>query len=109
MATEGFEGGQMPLQRRVPKRGFVNPFRKISTIVNVGDLEKKFDAGAVVDMKTLCEKRLVKRSATQIKILAGGALSKKLVVKAHAFSAAAKHKVEAVGGTIEAISAGVIQ
>ncbi len=104
MATAGFEGGQMPLQRRIPKRGFVNPFRQVSTIVNIKDLERKFDSGAVVDLAALCEKGLVSRSASKVKILAKGKLSKKLSVKVHAFSEGAKKEIERAGGTVEIIT-----
>lgn len=99
----GFEGGQMPLQRRLPKRGFNNIFAKEIAIVNVAALDAAFDNGAVVDTAALIEKGLVKKELDGIKILAHGELTKKLTVKAHAFSAEAKAKIEAAGGTAEVI------
>ena len=99
----GFEGGQMPLQRRLPKRGFNNIFAKEIAIVNVAALDAAFDNGAVVEPATLIEKGLVKKELDGIKVLAHGELTKKLTVKAHAFSAEAKAKIEAAGGTAEVI------
>ncbi len=99
----GFEGGQMPLQRRLPKRGFNNIFAKQIAIVNVAALDAAFENGAVVDAAALIEKGLVKKELDGIKILAHGELTKKLTVKAHAFSAEAKAKIEAAGGTAEVI------
>ncbi len=99
----GFEGGQMPLQRRVPKRGFNNIFAKEIAIVNVADLEERFEDGAVVDAAALIEAGLVKKELDGIKILAEGELTKKLTVKVNAFSEAAKAKIEAAGGTAEVI------
>ncbi len=99
----GFEGGQMPLQRRLPKRGFNNIFAKEIAIVNVAALDAAFDNGAVVDPAALIEKGLVKKELDGIKVLAHGELTKKLTVKAHAFSAEAKAKIEAAGGTAEVI------
>lgn len=99
----GFEGGQMPLQRRLPKRGFNNIFAKEIAIVNVAALDAAFENGAVVDAAALIEKGLVKKELDGIKILAHGELTKKLTVKAHAFSAEAKAKIEAAGGTAEII------
>ena len=99
----GFEGGQMPLQRRLPKRGFNNIFAKEIAIVNVAALDAAFDNGAVVDTAALIEKGLVKKELDGIKVLAHGELTKKLTVKAHAFSAEAKAKIEAAGGTAEVI------
>ena len=97
----GFEGGQMPLQRRLPKRGFNNIFAKEIAIVNVSALEKCFDNDAVIDAAVLIEKGLVKKELDGIKILGNGELTKKLTVKAHAFSKEAKAKIEACGGTAE--------
>lgn len=97
----GFEGGQMPLQRRLPKRGFNNIFAKEIAIVNVAALDKAFEAGAVVDAAALIEKGLVKKELDGIKILGNGELTKALTVKASAFSAEAKAKIEAAGGTAE--------
>ena len=99
----GFEGGQMPLQRRLPKRGFNTIFAKEIAIVNVAALDAAFDNGAVVDAAALIEKGLVKKELDGIKVLAHGELTKKLTVKANAFSAEAKAKIEAAGGTAEVI------
>jgi len=99
----GFEGGQMPLQRRLPKRGFNNIFAKEIAIVNVSALENAFDNGAVIDAAALIEKGLVKKELDGIKILAHGDLTKKFTVKAHAFSKEAKAKIEACGGTAEVV------
>ena len=98
----GFEGGQMPLQRRVPKRGFVNRFAKEIQAVNIGALEK-FENGASVDTKTLADAGLVKKTGDGVKILGNGKLTKQLTVKANAFSASAKEKIEAAGGKAEVI------
>lgn len=99
----GFEGGQMPLQRRLPKRGFNNIFRKEIVAVNVADLNAKFEDGAVVDVESLKQAGLVKNSFDGIKILGNGELTKKLTVKADAFSESAKQKIEAAGGNAEVI------
>lgn len=98
-----FEGGQMPLIRRLPKRGFFNPFRKEFRGVNLANLEKNFEAGATVDREALLRARLIKASEVNIKILGDGKLTKKLTVKANAFSATAKDKIAAAGGTAEVI------
>jgi len=99
----GFEGGQMPLQRRLPKRGFNNIFAKNIVTVNVGTLEKKFENGAVVDTQALVEAGILKNSFDGVKILSNGALTKSLTVKANAFSKSAKEKIEAVGGKAEVV------
>ena len=99
----GFEGGQMPLQRRLPKRGFNTIFRKEIVALNIKDLEKKFDNGAVVDTEALRAAGLVKNSFDGVKILGNGELTKKLTVKANAFSESAKQKIEAAGGIAEVI------
>lgn len=99
----GFEGGQMPLQRRLPKRGFNNIFRKVIVAVNVADLNTRFDDGAVVDAQALKEAGLVKNYFDGVKILGNGELTKKLTVKADAFSESAKQKIEAAGGNAEVI------
>ena len=99
----GFEGGQMPLQRRLPKRGFNNIFRKVIVAINVSDLEAKFENGAVVDAEALESAGLVKNYYDGIKILGNGELTKKLDVKANAFSESAKQKIEAAGGKAEVI------
>ena len=98
----GFEGGQMPLQRRIPKRGFNNIFRKDVVAVNVGTLNK-FEDGAVVDIAALTEKGIVKNSFDAVKILSNGTINKKLTVKANAFSKGAVAKIEAAGGKAEVI------
>ena len=98
----GFEGGQMPLQRRIPKRGFNNIFAKKVVAVNVGTLNK-FEDGAVVDIAALTEKGIVKNSFDSVKILSNGTITKKLTVKANAFSEGAKAKIEAAGGKIEVV------
>lgn len=98
----GFEGGQMPLQRRLPKRGFNNIFRTEYVTVNVGSLNV-FEDGAVVDLQALLDARVISKACDGVKILANGNLTKKLTVKADAFSASAKEKIEAVGGKAEVI------
>lgn len=99
----GFEGGQMPLQRRMPKRGFNNIFAKEFATVNVSELEKRFENGAVVDADALIESGAIKNAKDGIKILGNGELSKKITVKAVKFTAAAKEKIEKAGGTAEVI------
>lgn len=98
----GFEGGQMPLQRRIPKRGFNNIFAKEVVSVNVGSLNC-FKDGAQVDVQALMEAGVLKKSGDALKILASGELTKKLTVKADAFSEAAKAKIEAAGGKAEVV------
>ena len=98
----GFEGGQMPLQRRVPKRGFNNIFAKNIVSVNVGTLEK-FDNGTVVDVQALVAAGIVKNYFDGVKILGNGNLTKKLTVKVSAYSESAKAKIEAAGGKAEVI------
>lgn len=98
----GFEGGQMPLQRRVPKRGFNNIFAKKIVTVNVSDLAK-FESGATVDTEALIASGLIKKAYDGVKILGNGDLSVKLTVKATAFSEAAKNKIEAAGGKAEVV------
>lgn len=99
----GFEGGQMPLQRRLPKRGFNNIFAKEYTIVNIADLEKRFEDGAVVDAQSLIECGLVKKTLDGIKVLGRGEITKALTVKAEKISEAAKAKIEAAGGKVEVL------
>ena len=99
----GFEGGQMPLQRRIPKRGFNTIFRTEMAIVNVAALEANYDAGAVVTIDSLIEKGLVKKVLDGVKVLGYGELSKALTVQANAISESAKQKIEAAGGKIEVI------
>ncbi|MDE7283343.1 MAG: 50S ribosomal protein L15 [Lachnospiraceae bacterium] len=96
----GFEGGQMPLYRRLPKRGFKCRNSKDIVAVNLGALEV-FDNGATVDVNALIEKRIVRNPRDGVKILGNGELTKKLNVKVNAFSASAKEKIEALGGTAE--------
>ena len=98
----GFEGGQMPLYRRIPKRGFKNRNRLEIVAINISALEK-FDNGADVTGDTLIESGIVKNPKDGVKILGNGELTKKLNVKANAFSASAKEKIEALGGTCEVI------
>ena len=98
----GFEGGQMPLYRRVPKRGFNNVFGTEYAEVNVERLEA-FEDGAVVDAKALLEARIIRKELDGVKILGAGELTKKLTVKAAKFTASAKEKIEAVGGKAEVI------
>lgn len=98
----GFEGGQMPLYRRIPKRGFNNIFRKIYAIVNVSDLEI-FDNDTEVTVALLKETGLVKKVVDGVKILGNGELSKKLVVRATKFTKTAQQKIESVGGKVEVI------
>ncbi|NLA77207.1 MAG: 50S ribosomal protein L15 [Clostridiales bacterium] len=99
----GFEGGQMPLQRRVPKRGFVNIFRKEYATVNVATLDKIFDNGATVDAEALINAGVLKKTLDGVKILGNGELTKKLDVKVNAYSEAAKQKIEAAGGKAEVV------
>lgn len=98
----GFEGGQMPLHRRLPKRGFTNIFKKDYAVVNLSDLER-FDNGANVDETTLRQAGLVKGQHDGVKILGDGELSKKLNVSATKFSASARKQIEAAGGTCQEI------
>jgi len=99
----GFEGGQMPLQRRLPKRGFHNPFRIEMSVVNLGQLES-FPAGVEVTPESLSQHGLLTGKERRVKILGEGTLSKALTVKAHGFSAKAKEKIEAAGGKAELIA-----
>jgi large subunit ribosomal protein L15 len=98
----GFEGGQMPLARRLPKRGFHNIFAKPLEAVNVSVLNK-FEDGTVVDAKVLLETGVLSKCDNGVKILGNGTLTKKLTVQASAFSASAKEKIEAAGGKAEVI------
>lgn len=99
----GFEGGQMPLKRRVPKRGFHNPFRTEYAVVNLDTLAERFEPGTVVTIELLKERRLVAHSADRVKVLARGDISKGLTVKAHKFSGKAAEKIAAAGGTTETL------
>lgn len=95
----GFEGGQMPLHRRLPKRGFTNPFREEYAIVNLGTLEKL--TGDAFDAERLMELGVIKKLGRGLKVLAGGELTRKISVKAHAVSATAAEKIKAQGGSVE--------
>ena len=98
----GFEGGQMPLYRRLPKRGFTNPFRKDWTIINIEDLNR-FEEGTVVTPQLLKESGMIKKDRYGLKILGDGQLEKQLTIKAHKFSQSAIKKIEAAGGKAEVI------
>ena len=96
----GFEGGQIPLYRKLPKRGFTNRFAKKYAIVNVSDLNR-FENGAVVDAEALLAAKIIRDVLDGVKILGNGEITKKVTVKAAVFSATAKEKIEAAGGTTE--------
>ena len=98
----GFEGGQLPLYRKLPKRGFKNRFAVNYAIVNVSDLNR-FEDGSVVDLEALLAAKLVRKELDGLKVLGDGELTKKLTVKATVFSATAKEKIEAAGGKIEEV------
>jgi len=98
----GFEGGQLPLYRKLPKRGFKNRFAVNYSIVNVADLNR-FEDGAVVDLEALLAAKIVRKPLDGLKVLGDGELTKKLTVKATVFSASAKEKIEAAGGKTEEV------
>jgi len=98
----GFEGGQMPLARRLPKRGFNNIFAKPLEIVNVASLNR-FDDGAVVNVCDLLEKGIISKCEYGVKVLGNGTVTKKLTVRANKFSASAKEKIEKAGGKVEEV------
>jgi large subunit ribosomal protein L15 len=100
----GFEGGQMPLHRRIPKRGFHNPFRVEYDVVNLDTLAARFDADTVVTPDLLRERGLVGGGSRPVKVLARGELTKKLTVRAHKFSGKAAEKIAAAGGATEVIA-----
>jgi large subunit ribosomal protein L15 len=102
-ARLAFEGGQMPMPRRIPKRGFKNPFRVEAFPINVATLERVFDAGSTVDLDALRAKGLVPKLTEYVKILGEGDITKQLTIKAYRASATAKDKVEKAGGTIEVV------
>ena len=102
----GFEGGQMPLHRRVPKRGFHNPFHVEYEVVNLDTLAKKFDAGTVVTPELLREQGIVSRGKAHVKVLGRGEIDKALTVRVHKFSGTAAEKIAAAGGTAEALQVG---
>ncbi len=99
----GFEGGQMPLQRRLPKRGFTNIFKKTYSIINVGTLAERFKDGDVVDKEVLIERGLIKKKRLPLKVLGDGEINVALTVKADLFSKTAKEKIEACGGKVEVL------
>ena len=99
----GFEGGQLPLYRKLPKRGFTNHFAKQYAIVNLETLENKYAAGAVIDIDTLFNDKVIKNKFDGLKVLANGDITKALTVKAAVFSASAKEKIEAAGGKAEVV------
>jgi large subunit ribosomal protein L15 len=101
----GFEGGQMPLHRRVPKRGFHNPFRQVFEVVNLDALAERFDAGTEITPELLRERGLVGKSGP-VKVLARGEIGKALTVRAHKFSGKAAEKIAAAGGTAEVLASG---
>ena len=98
----GFEGGQLPLYRKLPKRGFTNIFATKYVIVNVEQLNA-FEDGAVVDVNALLEKKIIRKELDGLKVLGGGEITKKITVKASIFSASAKEKIEAAGGKAEVV------
>lgn len=98
----GFEGGQMPLQRRLPKRGFFNPFRKVFAVVNLRDLTR-FESGSVIDPEGLAAAGIIKKADQKVKLLADGTLDKPLTIKVHGASAKARQAVESAGGSVEVI------
>ena len=99
----GFEGGQLPLYRKHPKRGFNNHFAKQYAIINVSTLCERFNDGDTVDLATLLEKKIVRKPYDGLKVLGNGEMTKKLTVKAAVFSASAKEKIEAAGGKTEVV------
>src|SRR4051794_13648536 len=100
----GFEGGQMPLHRRVPKRGFHNPFRVEYEVVNLDTLAARFEAGTVVTPELLREHGLVSRGTALVKVLGRGDVDKALTIRVHKFSGKAAEKIAAAGGTAEGIA-----
>ncbi|MFH1797832.1 MAG: 50S ribosomal protein L15 [Candidatus Omnitrophota bacterium] len=103
--TPGFEGGQMPLVRRVPKRGFTNKFKKVVSIVNIDTLQRNpaIESGTVVDKAFLVSKRILKDKKSPLKVLGKGRLEKSITVKANAFSASARKRIEEAGGKTEIV------
>ena len=100
----GFEGGQMPLVRRIPKRGFTNIFRVEFQVVNLRDLERVFSDGDTVSPETMAARGLIRKGTRPVKVLGDGELSKKLEVTAHKFSGSARERIEAAGGRCEVVS-----
>ncbi|MPY90521.1 MAG: 50S ribosomal protein L15 [Luteitalea sp.] len=103
-SKRGFEGGQMPLHRRLPKRGFHNLFRQEYAVVNLDVLEEAFEAGAEVTPDLLRERGLLRGKVRPVKVLARGDIAKALAVKAHKFSGKAAEKIQAAGGSVEALT-----
>lgn len=103
MTIAGFEGGQMPLQRRLPKFGFKNPFRVEYAPINLERLDQVFEDGATVTPERLLEKGVLSKKGLRVKVLARGQISKKLTVSAHAFSQKAKEAIENAGGSVTVI------
>lgn len=99
----GFEGGQLPLYRKLPKRGFHNKFATEYAVVNLGTLDQRFNDGDTVTLEILLEKKIVRKPYDGLKVLANGELTKKLTVKAAKFTAAAKEKITAAGGQAEEV------
>ena len=99
-----YEGGGTPLSRRFPKRGFNNPFGKTYTVVNVGDLEERFEANATITVERLRQAKLISRLRDGVKVLGDGELTKPLVVQAHKFSRSAVEKIQAAGGSVQELS-----
>ena len=99
----GFEGGQLPLYRKHPKRGFNNKFATVYATVNVSTLEQKFQNGDIVNLETLLARKIVRKACDGLKVLGDGELTKKLTVQAAVFSAAAKEKIVAAGGQAEEV------
>lgn len=102
-SKRGFEGGQMPIHRRIPKRGFHNPFRVEYAVVNLDTLAERFEDGVEVTPELLRERGIVRRARALIKVLGRGGLDKKLTVKAHRFSASASQAIAAAGGQVEVL------
>jgi len=100
----GFEGGQMPLHRRVPKRGFHNPFRVEYAVVNLDTLADRFESGTIVTLDLLRERGLVRTSSQPVKVLGRGEIAKPLTVRVHKFSAKAAEKIVAAGGVAETVA-----
>ena len=100
----GFEGGQMPLHRRIPKRGFRNPFRVEYAVVNLDTLAEVFDAGSSVTPEVLRERGIVRDAQAPIKVLGRGEIAKQLTVRAHRFSGRAAEKIAAAGGAVEVLA-----
>ena len=99
----GFEGGQLPLYRKLPKRGFNNKFGKEFAIINIDRLDAAFDNGAVIDIAALKDKGIIKDAKDGLKVLGNGAITKAFTVRATVFSASAKEKIEAAGGKTEVV------